>query len=166
MRQKINLHDKTSDILLKMSVDSPEFLEILEKVPKWHMLTPGKDKWRENDKVPGAANIILAVCDEDIGSVSDCWSMREIPENVRRSMAWFALFHQLCAGAEQSFLGIMSDWWTYTNRADRLLSFHPDWIEVLGGVDTIDTNLQDGPGAYMKWVLTQGESHADTKTGV
>lgn len=27
--------------------DSPEFTEILNRVPRWHTLTPGVDVWRE-----------------------------------------------------------------------------------------------------------------------
>lgn len=53
--------------------DSPEFLAILERVPRWHMLTPGVDVWREGDLHKGE----LYKIDNDTPTKKYPWYTRE-----------------------------------------------------------------------------------------
>ena len=159
-----------------MNTDSKEFTAILSRVPKWHMLTPGKDRWEENDKVPGPAGISLNVCSEDIDAVSDCWSMREIPEHVRRSEAWWALYNRLATVAPIPRFDQAHSQFIVTLYADHSGDDNPSAVLDVeeesqfnglrgfnGSAEAYsqgsrlrsgdNKNLQEGPGTYMRWVL-------------
>ena len=155
--------------------DSPEFLAILERVPRWHMLTPGEqikdgDKiWQPGDQVSGVWRKVIA-----IGTVNSRPFRRHIPEHVRRSEAWWALYNQLATIKPDKRGWLMGHDRMIPERTETPDAFEVfahvvlvnyglpkftddlDWrdaIDILGGEAEIIKNLQEGPGAYMRWVL-------------
>lgn len=161
--------------------DSPEFLAILGRVPRWHMLTPGVDVWRENDEyLPSKQNAEWVNAWEaygrygikEIASVFSSRARRPVPEHVQRSEAWWALYNQLATVApiprfdqalsrfiitmydvddvhldveEESEIGGLRG---FNGSSEAFAA-----IKALGGEAEIIKNLQEGPGAYMRWVL-------------
>lgn len=91
-----------------MNTDSHEFTAILNRVPMWHMLTPLVDKWKDGDEyllVAGFNKKWSPILREQMYGypVSDETIFRRpIPESVRRSVAWWALYNKLATVAPQS----------------------------------------------------------------
>lgn len=152
--------------------DSPEFLAILERVPRWHMLTPD-DKIQDGDYKIEAGNIGQG---QEVFMDKIHWAespenlpfvFRTIPEHVRRSEAWWALYNQLATVAPngEGFAMYIN---SYGLALDTSMKCHgirkfeisdsdrelfQERISILGGEAEIIKNLQEGPGAYMRWVL-------------
>lgn len=156
--------------------DSPEFLAILERVPRWHMLTPGVDVWREGDEVGNYINHEIGTEWEAIensafyGDKIVGLSRRPVPEHVRRSEAWWALYNQLATVTPNEYRFSLDLWYgraiapnvhgrntldaanfgygCFETREAALAA-----IPILGGEAEIIKNLEEGPGAYMRWIL-------------
>ncbi len=160
--------------------DSPEFLEKLAKVPTHVMLTPRVHRWRESDewlfdetysatRDPGwgllssdGMNLRDGDPPTNIGSYVYGVARRPIPENVRRSAAWWALYNSLATVAPDH-LGIaylyclinrvsgISLTIDFENRMRhgirKFESFEKcrDSIPILGGEETIIHFLSEGP---------------------
>lgn len=160
--------------------DSPEFLAILERVPRWHMLTADKDKWIEGDEYwhRDFGGWVAENNDQKfMVDVNLTWpARRPIPEHVRRSEAWWALLHKICQVSVSlgPLMDVISDWCWYQDqlaaaeikhgpklaplhakqfRNTLFKNFHDKEKLILGGEVEIIKNLQEGPGAYMRWVL-------------
>jgi len=161
--------------------DSPEFTEILNRLPRWHLLTPGVDVWREgdqfydwaeyddwfdclNDMVGSITGQAVTTCESEEGDAAI--GRRPIPEHVRRSEAWWALYNKLATvgPGELAFyfeskepdyggLAIILFESTFSHRGFEARSVAELAIPILGGEAEIIKNLQEGPGAYMRWVL-------------
>lgn len=173
--------------------DSPEFTEILNRLPRWHLLTPGVDVWREgdqfydwaeyddwfdclNDMVGSITGQAVTTCESEEGDAAI--GRRPIPEHVRRSEAWWALYNQLATVAPIPRFDQAHSQFIVTLYADHSGDDNPSAVldveeesqfnglrgfngsskayaalKVLGGEQEIIKNLQEGPGAYMRWVL-------------
>ena len=161
--------------------DSSKFLAILERVPRWHMLTPGDvlqkgdeyfadGRWFEEQQ--GWFGQIIDI------RMSAFTHRRPIPEHVRRSEAWWALYNQLATVAPIPRFDQAHSQFIVTLYADHSGDDNPSAvldveeesqfnglrgfngsaeaysaIRALGGEAEIIKNLQEGPGAYMRWVL-------------
>lgn len=148
-----------------MKSDSPEFLEILAKVPRWHMLDPEVDLYKDMDEYLDIQRW-HEVSDTYAGKPIPKGSVirRPIPENVRRSMAWWSLYNQLsveCSGGDfgwlfsgvDSSVAVFPATVSFGLRKFSTRETAKSAIPILGGDEEIIRNLQDGPGAYMRWVL-------------
>lgn len=152
--------------------DSPEFLAILERVPRWHMLTHRKKCdscdgtggfTRDGENNEFDDNYEIIECAE-CGGVGTIQERMKIPEHVRRSEAWWALYNQLATRpAWARFeLDLQDKTWPLSIYASTIITgirgfSSGDEIEssipILGGETEIIKNLQEGPGAYVRWVL-------------
>jgi hypothetical protein len=158
--------------------DSPEFTEILNRVPRWHMLTPG-DKIKKGDQ--GYFRFMWVDATQGFGETIETNEdpmRRPIPENVRRSEAWWALYNKLTTVAPVPRFDQAHSQFIVTLYADHSGDDNPSVvldveeesqfnglrgfngsaaaysaIRALGGEAEIIKNLQEGPGAYMRWIL-------------
>lgn len=141
--------------------DSPEFTEILNRVPRWHMLTPGADVWWDGDEILGAKYTdtqepawitpTQSVIGKAITTSLPC--RRPIPENVRRSEAWFQLLADVCrehSGNPDYTLVLYA---CLSQGATISGIFGPDLAGKLGTDDDCEQFMEEGPGAYMRWIL-------------
>lgn len=138
------------------------------------MLTPGKDKWQSGDEFLYTAmhgdeesfHWRHIAAKEYWGEVIDRSEIvrRPVPEHVRRSMAWHALFVNLTVPHPENRIVFRKHGnyetliWALLGTVyfDRGFKTHEEWeaaIPILGGEAEIIKNLQEGPGAYMRWVL-------------
>lgn len=138
--------------------DSPEFLAILERVPRWHMLTPD-DKIQDGDYKIEAGNVGQG---QELFMDKIHWAentgdlpfvFRPIPEHVRRSEAWFQLLSDVCR--EHSGNPDYSTVLYACIQQGATISgiFSPDLAKKLGTDDECEKFIEEGPGAYMRWVL-------------
>jgi hypothetical protein len=140
--------------------DSPEFTEILNRVPRWHMLTPGVDVWRKGDEYTYylAYGKYEKVKPAYVGKkVDSSFGRRPIPENVRRSEAWFQLLADVCrehSGNPDYTLVLYA---CLSQGATISGIFGPDLAGKLGTDDDCEQFMEEGPGAYMRWILTDSK---------
>jgi hypothetical protein len=152
--------------------DSKQFTEILNKVPRWRYLTPGDKINRDTDqyielgvKYDDWADANLADGDDacDYPS-SNTIVRRPIPESVRRSMAWWALYNQLATVSQKSpayRLFVTSEnkvnlGFESTSHLRGIAGVYSNALKlfpILGGEQEIIKNLSEGDGAYMRWAL-------------
>lgn len=146
-----------------MNTDSPEFTEILVKVPRWHMLSPGGTTQTYDQKhvIKNNEDDWLVTKVSRLVGKRESYR-REIPDNVRRSMAFWAL-HDKLAIVEPQFVG-----WRYGLTVGKFIAISycgdssrgfdscesaEQAVPILNGESEIVKNLQEGPCAYMKWII-------------
>jgi hypothetical protein len=146
--------------------DSPEFTEILNRVPRWHMLTPGEKLNRDTDEYIEhyAGEKDFHSC-KNMDSDSACdyaddvaLFRRPIPETIRRSMAWWSLAEQVLGEKRLyryygEFVCDTASPFESTTGWDDHSGITRMECKRLGGEQEILNNLKRGPESYMRWIL-------------
>lgn len=93
---------------------------------------------------------------EELYGLSDCWyvTRRPVPEEIRRSMAWWSAFHKLSTVDRWDPPKISRDRIdTWRVKTFEHVELSDAAVEILGGKEEVEKNLAQGPHLFMEWYM-------------